>query len=749
MVDHAKLLPPDESGGARRDAAGSGRGVGREVEPSEDAIQAEDLNGIITSWSPGAERLFGYSAAEVVGRPASLLMPPESDPCDGPLIARARQGQPPQVGEGIRVARDGRRLRVSLVVSPVRDDGGRVVGVSTVARELNEHGRSGSHWQLLARLGESLAPVLDEEELLRTLATLLVGELADYCVTYLLEGDRIRRVGAAHADPDREALVRELMRMPPPVLTDQHGAGAVIRTGEPTLTSEVPAQLLVRSASSDEHLRILRRLAPLSSVVLPLRARGRTVGAVALVTTSRSGRRYGPEDVVIGRELADRAALALDNARLLSEARAELRRREAAEEALRARYEQLQVMYQMTEAVGRAGAVEEVYEQALSGLQRVLGADRASVLLFDPDGVMRFKAWSGLSDGYRRAVEGHTPWAPDTLDPLPIVIPDVAADQGMEPELRATILGEGIHAMAFVPLVFGGRLLGKFMLYFDAPRALQAEELELAHTIAVTIAFAITRMQDERSIREVGEKAERASQAKSQFLGIMSHELRTPLNAVLGYAELLLLETKGRLTAEQRRQVERIQVSARHQLGLVEELLTYTRLEAGREEPRLMEIDARRVLADVLELVLPEADGKGVTVRMDVPDAPLPVRTDPAKLRQIVLNLAANATKYTDRGEVVIRGRSEGPQLLVEVQDTGPGIPADKLGYIFEPFTRVDESRTRLTAGTGLGLAIVRQLATLLGGEVTVRSRPGHGSTFSLRLPATQTAPPSPATGRR
>jgi PAS domain S-box-containing protein len=706
------------------------------VESCDDAILTKGLDGIITSWNAGAERMYGFAPQEAIGRPVSMLVPAEIEDDVPRLMSRLQRGERIDHYETVRVTRTGRRLNVSLTISPIHDESGRVTGASTIARDITDRKVEELRWRVLSEVGQALPQALDGEELLQALARLLAGEVADYCITYVLEDCRIRRVGTAHAEPEQEATVRRLVDLAPPTLEDPYGAGAVIRTGAPVLASEIPPQELKRAAGGGgEYLRILQALDPVSSMVLPLRARGRTVGALALATTSRSSRHYREDDLAFGRELADRAALALDNVRLYAQARAELARREAAERSLQRRYDQLRALYQMADAAGRAGGLEEIYECALDGLRLGLGVERASVLLFDPDGVMRFKSWRGLSDGYRRAVEGHTPWAPDARDPAPIGLPDVEADTGLAPELRATILGEGIRGMAFIPLVSGGRLLGKFMLYFDAPRALGDDETELARMIAGTIAFAITRMRDQQSVHEAKEEAERASEAKSQFLGIMSHELRTPLNAVLGYTELLLLEIRGPINAQQREQLERIQLSTRHQLGLVEELLAYTRLEAGREEPRLIVTDVRRVIADVAELVRPEADAKGLRLVVCMPDTPLPLLTDPARLRQVVLNLAGNATKYTGRGRVELRAHFDDEHFVLEVSDTGPGIPADKVDYIFEPFARVDESRTRNTSGTGLGLAIARRLAELLGGEIGVRSGLGEGSTFTLRLP--------------
>jgi PAS domain S-box-containing protein len=710
------------------------------VESSDDAILTKDLDGTITSWNAGAERIYGYSAAEMIGRSVASLVPPGREDEIPALLARLRGGERIKHFETERVARDGRRLHVSLTISPLLDRTGSVIGASTIARDITDRRHEAKRWRLFSALGAAIARAPDLEHLHDDLARLLTGDLADYCTTYLRDGGRIRRLGCAHRLPEMEPLLARLDELAPPAVKDAHGVGAVVRTREPVLDNGTGLSLLPNTVDP-EYRRCMESLAPISTMLLPLVARGRSIGALALSTSAASGKRFGKEDLELGVALADRAALALDNMRLYGEARAELKRRAGAEKQLTRRYQQLQVLYRMTEAVGRAGAAEEIYEQALDGLRFSLDVERASILLFDEDGVMRFRAWRGLSDGYRQAVEGHSPWTPDAVEPSPIVIPDVASARDFDPGLKETILAEGIRAVAFIPLVFRGRLLGKFMLYFNTPRTLDIEEVGMARTIASTIGFAITRARDEQSVRDAKESAERASEAKSQFLGIMSHELRTPLNAVLGYAELLLLETKGTLTDGQREQLERIQVSARHQLELVEELLTYTRLEAGREEPRLISSDVRRIVADVIEFVRPEAEAKRLSLCAEVPDAPLISYTDPAKLRQIALNLASNAIKYTDSGEVVFQLREEDAHLSLEVRDTGPGIPGDMLEYIFEPFARVDESRTRITSGTGLGLAIARRLASLLGGTVEVESRHGQGSIFSLRIPVASKTP--------
>ena len=410
--------------------------------------------------------------------------------------------------------------------------------------------------------------------------------------------------------------------------------------------------------------------------------------------------------------------------------------RRRAEGELQTRYEQLQVLYRITAALARVGTVEEIYDEALAALESGLGARRASVLLFDPDGVLRFKAWRGLSDGYRAAVEGHTPWTPDTPDPQPIAVADVEAEDGLGAELKATILGEGIRALAFFPLVTRGHLLGKFMVYHDQPHPFTPEEVKLAQTIAGHVAFAIARRRDDEEIHRLYEAAMAANRAKAEFLAIVSHELRTPLNAILGYTDLLMLGVPTQLPDELRGHAGRIETSSRHLLRVIEQILAFSRLEAGREEVHAEPVELGELVRETAALLQPLAAQKSLQFALEIPDAPVAATTDAGKLRQILLNLLSNAVKFTDRGVVCVSlSLSADGVAELAVRDTGPGIAPAHLERVFEPFWQADGSRTRQAGGTGLGLSVTRRLAELLGGSVCVESTPGEGTTFRVRLP--------------
>jgi signal transduction histidine kinase len=232
------------------------------------------------------------------------------------------------------------------------------------------------------------------------------------------------------------------------------------------------------------------------------------------------------------------------------------------------------------------------------------------------------------------------------------------------------------------------------------------------------------------------EVAQTANATKSQFLAKMSHELRTPLQAVLGYTEFLLANAVSKLNAEERNDLGYIQQGGLRMLNLINQLLDLSRIEAGRLEVAQKPVDLSEILELVRQDIAPQASQKGLAVRIDLP-ASLPcVVGDPERLRQILLNLAGNAVKFTEAGSVTIRATVQDAVVAVTVADTGIGIPPEDLPQIFEAFRQADNNLARRHGGAGLGLAIAQRLARLMDGQITVKSNQGAGSTFTLTMPA-------------
>ena len=249
-------------------------------------------------------------------------------------------------------------------------------------------------------------------------------------------------------------------------------------------------------------------------------------------------------------------------------------------------------------------------------------------------------------------------------------------------------------------------------------------------------------MQDSTDLHELEQErraraaAEAANSAKTVFLSRMSHELRTPLNAVLGFSELLEVDAEAPLSERQQRRVALIRDAGTHLLEMIGELLDLTRIESGKLTVDIVDVALAPLLRECLAMLQPRADAAGLTMTLEPLDDSLRVRADPMRLRQVLLNLLSNAVKYNrSGGSVTLSTDVQTGRVVVHVADTGVGIAAADLPNLFEPFNRLSHQHSTIE-GTGIGLAVTRSLVELMVGHLSVRSRVGHGSTFSVVLPA-------------
>lgn len=319
-------------------------------------------------------------------------------------------------------------------------------------------------------------------------------------------------------------------------------------------------------------------------------------------------------------------------------------------------------------------------------------------------------------------------------------LPWLLADAGA----AGTVARRLVPAAVLVPFLLGwARLFGERWGWYDTAFGVSFYVLANIAILLWLVSWAAKLAMQGDLVREQilareqagREAAEGANIAKGNFLAVMSHELRTPLSAIIGYEELLADGITGPVTDAQRHQLARIKASAQHLLQLIDQILTYSRIDAGREVLRLDDVDANELASDAASLVEPLASDKGLALEITLLGYHLPMSTDAGKVRQIIVNLLSNAVKFTSSGTVQMKLYHDGATVRYVVSDTGVGIAQENLDHIFEAFWQVEQSSTRRTGGTGLGLSVTRRLANLLGGDISVESDLGSGSTFTVTLP--------------
>lgn len=634
-------FPIDDSGAPIRDAQGNLFGVVlvfrdvteqrraaliRErlaaiVASSDDAIISKDLNGIITSWNPAAERLYGYSAEEAIGQSKAIVIPHNQQEELTTILQRIRSSERIQPYETKRIHKNGRLLDVSISVSPLKDAEGKIIGASTIARDITEKKQMEIAQQFLIDASAALASSLDYERTLQQVANLAVPRIADWCgVDILQEDGSISQLAIAHVDPEKVKWGHELRKRYPPDPDAVRGLPHVLRTGQAEIYTDITDEMLIAGARDAEHLEIIRQIGLASLMIVPMTARGRTLGAISFVATHESRRHYTESDLVLAEGLAIRAALAIDNARLYCAAQEELAERRHVEEALR--------------------MSEERFRFALA-------TSDISVYMADRD--LRYTwIYSGRAGGELSRLYGKT-----DADFL------IAEDAALLKKIKQRVLETGIEERHIVRATY----LGAAPRFFDTVFAPLRDATGEIVGITGTVNDITERKKAQDALAQHQTQVELLNMQLQRSMRETHHRVKNNLQIVMSLVNMQQMQYADYVPASELvRLTQHIKA-----LASIHDLLTH-QAQAGMEVSTIS-------ITEIIERLMPTVQGAvaGRNITVAVQDLYLPVRQSTA-VAVLINELVSNALKH-GKGEIRISFDVEDNTAILQVQDEGPGFP--------------------------------------------------------------------------
>jgi len=480
-----------------------------------------------------------------------------------------------------------------------------------------------------------------------------------------------------------------------------------------------------------------------AGLLVPLIREGDAIGLLAV--SRNAAEPYSAREIALLETFADQAVIAIENARLFEELQDRVRELQALGEVGQAVSSSLDLQEVLATIVSHAvqlsgadgGTLYELDEQAGTFLPRVSDRMPAELLATMEQDRLRLSEDNLVG---RAALRGRAEQTPDLLleDRPP------AIGSALQTLRLQTLRHAGFRALLAVPLVRERRVVGVLIIRRKVPGEFPQAVVDLVQTFASQSVLAIENARLFEQVQETSRELAVASQHKSQFLANMSHELRTPLNAIIGYSEMLQEEAEDLGEETLIPDLQKVNAAGKHLLGLINDILDLSRIEAGRMDLFTETFEVGQLIRDVAAIVQPLIDKNGNTLVVSCPEDVGTVHADQTKLRQTLFNLLSNAAKFTDHGTISLTVQRESDDWLTfAVSDTGIGMTEEQLGRLFEAFSQAEASTRSRYGGTGLGLAISRHFCHLMGGDLTVTSVHGQGSTFTVRLPAAVSVPVS------
>jgi signal transduction histidine kinase len=590
---------------------------------------------------------------------------------------------------------------------------------------------------LTARLSEALEHQTATREILRAVASSPINldtamqAIVDAAVRLcagssanirLVEGDQYYVVAVANY-PDTPEVTQTSGRRRP--ISARAPSGAAVREARTVHTHDVADPETLRRFP-DTALGGQR-----TTLQVPLIRNGRAIGVIGVVRFEVMP--YSEAEIAFIESFADQAVIAIENARLFSEL-------EQRNTELSTTLEQQTVLGEVLRVIASAPTdLHQVLDALVRSAVRLCGADTGSVLRVEGDEVVNLATMTHEWVGVRYALAG-TVTERVMTEGRTVHLHGPRDEQAEHYPGIPTVTRHAVQIST--PLVRQGRPIGALALARSEHFPFDARQIALFETFADQAVIAIENARLFSELQEANRQLAEASRHKSQFLANMSHELRTPLNAIIGYSEMLQEEAEDLEQEMLIPDLQKVNAAGKHLLGLINDILDLSKIEAGRMDLFLEDFTVGRLVKDVAAIVQPLMDKNGNVLVVTCPDDIGIMHADLTKVRQTLFNLLSNAAKFTDHGTVSLTAdRKADDCLTIAVADTGIGMTEEQLGRLFEAFSQAEASTRSTYGGTGLGLAISRHFCRLMGGDLTVESVYGQGSTFTVRLPTRVPAP--------